>query len=37
MIGQINSEETFVASNLSVRCPSKYMTEERLYLNRIAI
>ena len=28
MIGQINSEGTFVASNLSVRCPSKYMTEE---------
>ena len=28
MIGQINSEGTFVASNLSVRCPSKYMSEE---------
>ena len=28
MIGLINSEVTFVASNLSVRCPSKYMTEE---------
>jgi len=28
MIGHFNSEGTFVATNLSVRCPSKYMTEE---------
>jgi len=28
MIGQFNSDGTFVATNLSVRCPSKYMTEE---------
>ncbi|MBL06641.1 MAG: hypothetical protein CL773_02080 [Chloroflexi bacterium] len=28
MIGKFNTDGTFVASNLSVRCPSKYMTEE---------
>jgi len=28
MIGHFNKEGTFVATNLSVRCPSKYMTEE---------
>ena len=28
MIGKFNTDGTFVASNLLVRCPSKYMTEE---------
>ena len=28
MIGHFNNEGTFIATNLSVRCPSKYMTEE---------
>tara|TARA_E500000081_G_C6132972_1_gene354853 strand:+ start:23 stop:472 length:450 start_codon:yes stop_codon:yes gene_type:complete len=28
MIGHFDKEGTFIATNLSVRCPSKYMTEE---------
>ena len=28
MQGYFDKKDTFVATNLSVRCPSKYMTEE---------
>ena len=30
MIGNFDKNGTFIATNLSVRCPSKYMTEEDL-------
>jgi cytochrome c-type biogenesis protein CcmE len=30
MIGNFDENGTFIATNLSVRCPSKYMTEEDL-------
>ena len=33
MQGYINQENVFVANNLSVRCPSKYQTEENTILN----
>lgn len=31
MQGYFDNKDTFIATNLSVRCPSKYMTEEEEY------